>query len=240
MLTDDLVALLRPPPGVSRSHELAADAENMRFRQGTLLAWDPDDFTNTVRVAGGELTNVPILNAAAAQGFAAGDTVSLMVAGGTWGILGNFVIPGTEAATAIVDRLSIELGERVVSGTVAAAESTASATYTDLTTPGPEVEVTIGASGKALVIVGCRQVSTTANPVMSYEISGATTVAADDADSFANSLAGGGAISLLASGSRLSLAEGLNPGLTTFTAKYRRVGATTITFDQRNITVFAL
>src|SRR5438552_3482318 len=40
-----------------------------------------------------------------------------------------------------------------VGATVATSETTTSLTYTDLTTPGPSVTVTIPASGKAVVIL---------------------------------------------------------------------------------------
>lgn len=218
--------------------DLKGPAIPVLYRKGRLDAWDPDTFENTVVVDGVSLPNLTILSAAEAKGFAAGDKVGLHLIDGSWAIVGQFVTPGSAEVTAILDRLSTELGERAASADVAAAEGTISATFTDLATPGPAVTLDIGASGKALVIVSAREVSTTSTPVMSYAISGATTVAADDADSLAITVTGGA--SLLGAASRLSLASGLNPGSTTFTAKYRRVGATTITFDQRNITVFAL
>lgn len=122
---------------------------------------------------------------------------------------------------------------------VATSESTASTTYTDLTTPGPAVTVTTGAV--ALVIVECGMDNTgTADSFMSFAVSGATTRAANadgdnDAASFDGQLAGTAGAN--DSPVRITLLTGLTPGSNTFTAKYRVTGGTGGFTDRRIIVI---
>lgn len=77
MTTDDLTPLFdKEAPGV-------------RFRQGTITAWDPSNGTNTVDVAGGVLTDVPVLNTGEAIALKAGHVVGLLGQGMTWFIIGR-------------------------------------------------------------------------------------------------------------------------------------------------------
>lgn len=116
---------------------------------------------------------------------------------------------------------------------VAASESTTSTTYADLTTYGPEITVTTGS--KALVIIGARigpSSAGTSSVKMSWQVSGATSVAAGDAWAAGIvSLGTGGAVY----GSRWYLAT-LTPGSNTFTAKYM-VSSGTGTFQYRSLHV---
>lgn len=77
MISDDLVPLFDP------------GQPNVRFRQGTVLTWDPDDGSNTVDVGGGTLTNVKVLSTGEAIALKAGHVVSLLGQGGTWWIIGR-------------------------------------------------------------------------------------------------------------------------------------------------------
>jgi hypothetical protein len=115
------------------------------------------------------------------------------------------------------------------SATVATSQATAVTSYTDLTTAGPAVTVVTGAT--ALVTVGCRAGSSGANNAfMSFVISGASTLAADDARCF------GVAGTNFISGCQQIPVTGLTPGSNTFTAKYRASGDTA-TFQNRTIVV---
>lgn len=131
------------------------------------------------------------------------------------------------------------IAERIPAGDfVAASESTASTTYTDLTTPGPTVTVTTGT--RAVVCVGARIGPNTAGATnstkMSWAVSGATTVAAGDAWAT-------GWVSLGTSGvvytSRWYLVTGLTAGSNTFTAKYAGSGGTG-TYQYRSLHVIPL
>ncbi|MDI3211756.1 hypothetical protein [Arthrobacter sp. AL12] len=116
------------------------------------------------------------------------------------------------------------------SSKVVTGQATSSTSYTDLTTVGPAVTVTISANGMALVFLNATMFS--AQTSMGFAISGATTVAADDVN----------CILINTVTSRLSgafLVTGLNAGSTTFTAKYK-VGSGTGTFVDRVISVIPL
>lgn len=142
--------------------------------------------------------------------------------------------------------------QRVRTGSVEDFESRASTDYGDLTTPGPTVtDVPVSESGEAVVIVGC---ANQANPdagagssggLMSFAISGATTRAADDADSMrcvlTNHNSEGPNQTSTVRASMGVVVTGLNAGLHTFTAKYRafspdRPGL----FANRNLMVIGL
>lgn len=82
MISDDLSTLFDSgQPGV-------------RFRQGTILTWDPNSGANTVDLAGGTLANVPILNTGEAIALKAGHVVGLLGQGSTWFIVGRITPPG--------------------------------------------------------------------------------------------------------------------------------------------------
>jgi hypothetical protein len=122
---------------------------------------------------------------------------------------------------------------------VATSQTTTSTTYTDLTTVGPSVTVTIPASGNALVTVtGSLTDSASAGQAnMGFAISGASTQAATDTRAFV--VKSGGAQLILVQGSATFFLSGLTAGSTTFTAKYR-VSAGTGTFVNRSIIVVPL
>lgn len=128
-----------------------------------------------------------------------------------------------------------EIAERIsANATVATSEDTTSTSYTDLATVGPAVTATTGP--RALVVVRtATSNSGTGSSRMSYEVSGASTVAASDTQCVGVfGTAGTGALA-----SDVSLVTGLTAGSNTFTAKYR-VSSGTGTFSTRRITVFPL
>lgn len=126
------------------------------------------------------------------------------------------------------------LGSSVLVSSVALFESTVSSAYGDLATVGPVVNATIGASGKALVMVSADiyNDTTVAPTFMNYAISGVTTVVPQDAAALRTQ-------SDEISASRLSLVSGLNPGVNTFTSKYKCLGGTGY-FGFRSLTVIPL
>jgi hypothetical protein len=65
----------------------------VRFRQGTITAWDAATGSNTVDVAGGTLTDVPILNTGEAIALKAGHVVCLLGQGMSWFIIGRVTPP---------------------------------------------------------------------------------------------------------------------------------------------------
>lgn len=151
------------------------------------------------------------------------------------------IVTATILNTDVRDNL-VDLDRRttVTGGLVTAAETTASTSFTDLTTVGPAVTVTIGSTGKALVAVyaSIDSNTTSARGYMGFGISGATTLAAslDRAIGYANS-------AVANRGGRMGsafLQDGLNAGSTTFTAKYRADDTGTSRFADRRILVTPL
>jgi hypothetical protein len=123
------------------------------------------------------------------------------------------------------------------SATVATSETTSSTTYTDLTTAGPAVTVTTGT--KALVIITSNiRDREDRGEFMSYAVSGATTLAADDTR----------ALSMVTPTQPAGIYQmsfvnvpTLTAGSNTFTAKYRTNSAIhSATFLNRSIFVMNL
>lgn len=121
-----------------------------------------------------------------------------------------------------------------VSNTVAASQGTASTTYTDLATVGPAVTVTTGASALVVLTASAANSGIQQN-FMSFAVSGATTVAAADANGYCPSSS---TATAAYQASAVIPITGLTPGSNTFTAKYR-AGANTATFVNRSIIVIA-
>lgn len=250
MRSDDLVPLLAPDRG-----------KPVGFRQGVIVTWDPDDGSNTVLVGGTVVEDLPMFNTSEASLLAPGDVVGLITFGQSWAIMGRFVYPGTpEAVTAfrsVTNR--IQAAEDVTNGT------RNSTSWGDLTgtSAGPAVTVRIGTSGRALVFWsaeigqitvggGIIQYSYRITPHVGIEVSGANTIAPNDANALNFNLehpgpgfAGEALTSFWGQTGTLHLFTGLTAGLTTFTMKYRHdtinpsAGATS-NFQAREIAVFAL
>lgn len=118
---------------------------------------------------------------------------------------------------------------------VLTSETTDSATYTDLETPGPSVTIEVPPSGVVRVDLRARFRNSTASSFafMGFALSGANTAAADD--EYALGLQSPGGNAMWQVGIPFIIA-GLNPGETTFTCKYR-VTAGTGAFQRRGIIV---
>lgn len=127
------------------------------------------------------------------------------------------------------------------------AESTAAVTYVNLTTVGPTVTTRVGASGSVVVSFSCQmhmavQAGEDFQALMSFAVSGATTIAASDTNSTEARLgrsAGAPVMEIIWEGtmSRSLILSGLNPGLTTFQAKYRTGGIEPRIFSRRFLSV---
>lgn len=127
------------------------------------------------------------------------------------------------------DLIDLDRRTSPTEATVATAQTTTATSYGDLGTAGPAVTQTIGSTGKALIAIYAAIHNSGGNfSLMSYAVSGATTVAASDASSLQTSVADD-----LRVGATM-LHTGLNAGSTTFTAKYR-VTANTGTFTGRRL-----
>lgn len=144
------------------------------------------------------------------------------------------VLTAPELQTLSDDVIDLDRRTVPVTATVLTIESTTGTSYTDLATAGPSVTVIIGATGKAQVgLYGAMSNAGSNFALMSFAVSGATTIAATDTYSLQTATPSDvrhGAVWIL---------TGLNPGSTTFTAKYRAT-ATTASFNGRMIWVTPL
>lgn len=113
-------------------------------------------------------------------------------------------------------------------------ETTASTSYTDLTTAGPAVTVTTGT--RAFIMVTAQLVCDTSGQTArtTFAVSGATTRAETDTEALSNLRVATG------NDHRATVVTGLGgltPGSNTFTMKYRTSGASISTFSNRRILV---
>lgn len=126
------------------------------------------------------------------------------------------------------------IAERAISEIVVpTSENTGSTTFTDLTTVGPTLSIVTGPS--AIVWVSCGMSNSTTNGgAMSFAVTGASTIAATDTQSY-------GYQGAASAGGRAAWVGTvpLTPGTNTFTAKYRVNGGTGF-FDTRRLGVIAL
>lgn len=116
---------------------------------------------------------------------------------------------------------------------IVTSQTTTSTSFTDLTSIGPSVMVTVGSSGILDVDIGCFTASSGgADGFMGFVLSGANTRAVNGTTDILRLAAGSGG----QNASRTVRLTGLTPGSTTVTAKYATSnGATTQTFGSRTI-----
>lgn len=108
-------------------------------------------------------------------------------------------------------------------------------TWMDLPTAQSHT-ITIGASGKLLVIIGCQFVvaGSPAEGAMSIALSGANTIAAN----YDNSVYVGQAFNSIVG--RAILLTGLTPGSTTVALKFNKLGGSSTSFGQRSLQMVTL
>lgn len=227
----------------------AGPAQAITYRQGTILTWDAVTLEHTVRI-GGEggptFSNLQVLGVGEATTIQAGSVVGIMCVGSMWAIIGRLVTPNTDEASDAVSLLS----SRTASQTVNVHESTTTAaSWVDLTTPGPQVTINIGPSGRVILILSAKGgwdltgADIGQGAFMSAELSGANVMGADTVwGAFIEAQHGSTTYSVISTTmASVYTFEGLTPGLTTFTAKYASgVGGLAADFNRRTITVIAL
>lgn len=117
----------------------------------------------------------------------------------------------------------------LISALNASGDTTTSTAYADMSVAGPAVSVETGTTAK-VTITSLLYNSGSNVTLMSFAVSGATTIAADDQRSLQHALTSGVRASLV------SVVTTLTPGTNVFTAKYR-VAAGTGNFFYREISV---
>lgn len=151
--------------------------------------------------------------------------------------LADLGVTAAKLANASITPSKLALGDTTAA--VATVETTSSATFADLATVGPSVTATVGANGRALVILTADASNTMLNgyAVMGFTASGASTVAASSARALYNKAA------VANNNFRASCVvplTGLTPGSTTITAKYETLGGGVATIGNREITFIPL
>lgn len=143
----------------------------------------------------------------------------------------------TVAGTLFVSDGVNSIAERVPSTAgVTTSESTTSAAYTDVATPGPAVTVTTGTRAIVAVTSIVQNSSASQNSYASYAVSGASSIAATDDRAVIITAA---AINQTLRGAAVYMETGLTAGSNTFTMKYRVTGGTG-SFQNRRIVVIPL
>jgi hypothetical protein len=140
------------------------------------------------------------------------------------------------------------IGTPISSATAAGPDTTNSSGYATITN-GPSVTATIGASGRAMVIitglVTPNQVSgTSCEAFMSFAVTAGSTVAASDNNAIVRSAGTSGTTGGVQA-SATTVLSGLTPGSNTFTTEYHKGGGSGSTcngasFSRRTITVIPL
>lgn len=140
---------------------------------------------------------------------------------------GPIVATGANAVTTrVVDDAIVETAQPIISA----------GTYQDLATAGPSVTITTGAQAMVWINAYVSHTGTNQSTRVSFEVSGATTVAASDTWAIFTQTTGAGIAQRMG---RARLVTGLTPGSNTFKMKY--LSATTgATFRWRRIQVWAL
>jgi hypothetical protein len=117
---------------------------------------------------------------------------------------------------------------------VGTSQATASTTYVNLATTGPTVTITTGT--RALVILGCSASNNVVGNAarMGIDVSGATTSAASDTNSY---MISSGNASDAYQGCWTTLYDPINAGSNTFQAKYRAVTAGSASFSNRVVSI---
>lgn len=243
-MADDLEQLFAPP--------LASPSQDMRYRQGVIQTFNQITLQNTVLVGGTTFTDLPILGVGESTLLAPGAVVGVIsvlsergVA--TWAIVGRMVIPNTADAFSAISLLSAW----VATSSITTQETTNSATYVDLTTPGPSVTVNVRQTGRVLLLFSSQIQFIDTDPLdngggaVTVALTGANTLTAAAAETTIRATMTFGANTITSDTlqgtyTQSVVLEGLNSGLTTFTMKYKANSSENTDFGRRTLTVITL
>ncbi|MFF5992576.1 hypothetical protein [Prauserella flavalba] len=193
---------------------------DLGFHQGVITEWNSLTGENTLMVAGGVVSNIPVLSTADSVLLNVGDTVGLIRFKSTYFILGRIASPGGGAQLSTRQAFA---GSEV---------STTSSSYIDLAGGPVAPDVYVGTSRRALVMFSAQAACGNAYAEASIAVSGASDIAAGaggtpvtvGAFDFGDASSGGDAYAGVTSTAIqvFDASVGLNSGLNTFTMQYRR------------------
>jgi hypothetical protein len=240
----------------------------------TVLDWDASTLNGTFDYRGTTLSGLPVLSALDAFSWVAGDEVLLLTwhptdghrrkGLGSYFVIGRVFRPSAANSAKALQALQNEFAEQISAEIFAqrmhfqdinTTEAIASSSYTDLATTGPTVfDVDVTEAGKMLVFTSVRinlnNVSfsggQTADGYASFQISGATSISANDSNAAFRRMNfaahdGGVAHTINDGGTytKMTLVEGLNAGNHTVQMKYRRSIGNDVTIGMRSLVVIA-
>lgn len=195
--------------------------EDIALHTGVVKAWDRVTGLNTITINGVDVLNLKSLQSGIANAYAVGDSVVLMRKQTQYFILGKVAAPGGAG------------GSSPVGNTVATSvdQADSAGAWVDLSgSPGPVVSTYIGSNRAALILWGFDYAGFQSVCEMGWQVSGANTLAPGTFNNTSvkagqtSSIAPQYTTTLTASGTYLMGSTVLlNPGFTTFTAKYRVV-----------------
>ncbi len=142
----------------------------------------------------------------------------------------------TGSAAATWQTFASILLKGIVTAAIATTQTTTSTTYTGLTTAGPAETVTTGAHALVIVTAFCYNATAFRSAQMSYAVSGASTIAASNANGLNVRSAGATEWQRLSVVSLITVTAGSN----TFTAMYSAATGGTAHFRTRSIIVVPL
>ncbi|WBQ02937.1 hypothetical protein [Kribbella sp. CA-293567] len=176
----------------------------VRFRQGTVTAWNPSTGANTIDVAGGTLTDVPILNTGEAIALKAGHVVGLLGQGSTWFIVGRITPAGDAnfaAASVAFGSAGAQLFNYATSTSMVTKVSSNELVVPDwadeaivIVTGNASVSNTTGANSFAMMEVGCSGGAGGSSPT--HVVPGATAGVAASSRNHFTGLSGGNTLQI--------------------------------------------
>jgi hypothetical protein len=98
--------------------QIIPEPNNFGYRQGVVISWDVDTGTNQVRVAGSDLTNLPVITQSDLINIRPGDTVAIIKYNDSYAVLGKItnLNPGTPWAAVPLYPLFHSLGAAGTTG----------------------------------------------------------------------------------------------------------------------------
>lgn len=208
-----------PPGSDSRIDLVVARVRDANVTGGVSSDW-------VIEIIPGAVAPTPVAPAVPATAI---PLAQILVAAGTLSIDGPKITDRRTAAG------NAAYGHEFGAVNVDANETTTSTVYTDLASAGPALTVTVPASGRVLVVLTAGLYNTTvdAYSYMGFAVTGAHSIAAQDARSlYLQATVGGREVAV----SRVVPLTGITPGSCTFTTKYR-AGSGTAGFKFRGLTV---
>jgi hypothetical protein len=221
----------------------SADGSRTAISAVTSRAFTASKDTYVDVTAAGSISYNEVTNGAASPALTAGSTrlakvvsdgsaITAVTTSGPDSLL-NIIRPTVFIPTGLIT--TDQIASVIQTASVATSQTTTSSSYTDLSTSGPAVTVTVPRSGIVQLSEACTASNSVVNDasVMSYVASGANTISGSDASACfhrahtASNASRSGFVKVI---------TGLTPGSTTFKAVYRSSGGTA-TFSGRDISV---